>query len=98
MSKEEFMYWLRGALRSLSMWFAAVVAATPLWWPEIQPLLAQWLGSDERATRALTTAMAVVIVWLRIRTTEPLTIKGGKQAAEHNPKEEPKDDDAPPNA
>jgi hypothetical protein len=96
-SKEEFMYWLRGALRSLSMWFAAVVAATPLWWPDVQPMLAQWLGSDERATRALTAVMAVVIVWLRIRTTEPLTIKGGKQLVDHQLKESP-EDDAPPNA
>jgi hypothetical protein len=72
MTKEEFLYWLRGIPRSLTLWFAALVAATPVWWPEVHPMIAEWLGSDARATKALTTIMAVTIVWLQ---------KGGKTDA-----------------
>ena len=80
MTKEGFMFWLRGIPRSLTMWFAALVAATPIWWPEVQPPLAEWLGSDTRATKALTTLMAVTIVWLRVRgPAVTIPQKGGKQ-------------------
>jgi hypothetical protein len=82
MSKEEFWFWVRGSLRSLTMWFATLVALTPVWWPEVHPLLADLLGSESRATKVLTTLMAITIVWLRVRgPAETIPQKGGKTDA-----------------
>ena len=81
MTAEEFYYWVRGSVKSLTMWFAALVAAIPLWWPEVHGLIAEWLGSESGATKVLTTLMAITIVWLRTRGPAETLIEKGMPAS-----------------
>lgn len=79
MTREDFMYWLRGALRSWTVWFGVLLAALPellsVVEPDLRPIVGdkgwEWLSLFAKVTGAC-------IVLLRMRTTTSLPLKGGK--------------------
>ena len=77
--KENILSHLRGALKSFTVWFAAVLAAAPdalaliqANFPTVAPFIPEAMQS--RAMQAI----ALLILLLRIRTTASLAAKGTK--------------------
>ncbi|MBP7548688.1 MAG: hypothetical protein KA761_00260 [Gemmatimonadaceae bacterium] len=77
MSRDEFLFWIRGALKSWTVWLGMVVAAAPEWWPIIRPQVEEVVGSD-RANKAIALVVGILIIAVRLKTTQSLPDKGGR--------------------
>ena len=65
---EDIKVWFKGIRRSWTMWFAAIVATWPVWEPYLGNITGDWTAA----------VIAIVMVVLRFKTTESITVKGVK--------------------
>jgi hypothetical protein len=79
MSREDFMFWVRGALRSWTIWFGVILAAAPEIVATIEPTLRPLAGEGVWVwISASAKVIGAVVIALRMRTTEALPDKGGR--------------------
>lgn len=68
--------WLLGALKSWTAWFGAFLIAAPDLLPQIMPVAADLFGPD--VAKRWMQIIGVIVILLRIKTTQSLTDKAAK--------------------
>lgn len=68
--------WIRGTLKSWSMWLGGILIALPDVLPLISPQLEQMLDAD--AYKRLMQGVGIIVILLRYKTRESVLEKGAK--------------------
>ncbi len=71
---EDLKSWAIGVLKSWTIWVSGVMIAFPQWWPLVEPQIRDII-SPEHYTK-LVPIIGIVMVFLRLKTTQSLTDKG----------------------
>lgn len=69
----QWMLWAKGAVKSYTNWFGALLIAWPTIQPQVQPSLEYVLGKG--ATSHLIQAVGAIVILLRVKTTKALKEK-----------------------
>lgn len=78
MNAEDFKFWIRGMLKSWTVWAGVLVFALPDLWPLLRPELEALFGPIP--TERLAHIIGIVMILIRIKTTMPIPERGGKDA------------------
>ena len=67
----------KGAMKSWTNWLGALLIAWPVIGPEVEPAMQNVLGSA--VTNKLISVVGLLVILLRVKTTESLTSKGASK-------------------
>jgi hypothetical protein len=67
-----FRAWMLGAIKSKLIWLGGVISTMPLWYPQIQDVLDNYLGRND-----ITAGLGVLVIVLRVVTVRSIPQKGG---------------------
>lgn len=66
--------YIRGLLKSWSVWFGTLLVAVPMMMPDIIPIIQDMFGDD--ITKRVVQAIGLITIVLRLKTTESIKEKG----------------------